>query len=534
MLQKPETSKFTRLRHLLQAEELAFLMEAHNGLSAKIAQETGFDGIWASGLSISAALGVRDNNELSWTQVLDVLEYMSDATDIPILVDGDTGYGNFNNFRRLVKKLCQRGVAGVCIEDKIFPKTNSFLSEGDDLADVEEFCGKIKAGKDTQEHPDFTIVARVEALIAGLGMDEALRRASAYAEAGADAIVIHSRQRDGAEILEFNRQWNHAKAPVIVIPTKYYRTPTDRFREVGAGAVIWANHNLRASIQAMRDVSRRIFEQQTLLAIESEIAPLNDVFALADAHELEEAEKRYLAAQPDRSAIILAASRGSDLGDLTEDRPKCMVNVRGQSILSRQLDALRREQVRDVTVVAGYCHEAVDRDGITKLVNEDYASTGEAASLAQAADALSGAAIISYGDIVYQPFFISLLRDSADDFVILADPEARPGDKDLVGCSAAFDGGLGTGEPVLEAIGDAVQVASGKWVGLMGVSAEGAAKLRRELSEMQADGSLRGADTAAILTRLIAKGETVRVIYVSGNWMNVNDLADLSEARNTI
>ena len=176
MLQRNERSKFTQLRDLLQSKDLSFLMEAHSGLSAKIVEEAGFGGVWASGLSISATLGVRDNNELSWTQVLDVLEYMSDATTVPILVDGDTGYGNFNNFRRLVSKLCQRGIAGVCIEDKVFPKTNSFLSEGDDLADIEEFCGKIKAGKDTQEHPDFSVVARIEALIAGQGMDEALKR----------------------------------------------------------------------------------------------------------------------------------------------------------------------------------------------------------------------------------------------------------------------------------------------------------------------------------------------------------------------
>ena len=121
------------LRAALQSPDLAFLMEAHNGLSARIVEEAGFKGIWASGLSMSAALGVRDSNEASWTQVLEVLEFMADATSIPILVDGDTGYGNFNNVRRLVKKLCQRNVAGVCIEDKLFPKTNSFIGDGQPL-----------------------------------------------------------------------------------------------------------------------------------------------------------------------------------------------------------------------------------------------------------------------------------------------------------------------------------------------------------------------------------------------------------------
>src|SRR6478735_7379743 len=120
--------KTTQLRNLINSNQLESIMEAHNALSAKIVEETGFKGIWGSGLSMSAALGVRDNNEASWTQVLEVLEFMSDATTIPILLDGDTGYGNFNNARRLVKKLEQRDIAGVCIEDKQFPKTNSFLN----------------------------------------------------------------------------------------------------------------------------------------------------------------------------------------------------------------------------------------------------------------------------------------------------------------------------------------------------------------------------------------------------------------------
>ena len=143
-------------------------MEAHNGLSARIVEEAGFKGIWASGLSISAAMGVRDNNEASWTQVLETVEFMSDAVGIPILLDGDTGFGNFNNVRRLVRKLEQRGVAALCIEDKLFPKTNSFINgERQPLADMEEFAGKIKAVKDAQVDPEFSLVARLEAFISG-------------------------------------------------------------------------------------------------------------------------------------------------------------------------------------------------------------------------------------------------------------------------------------------------------------------------------------------------------------------------------
>jgi len=289
----PPMSRANRFRQMLQSENLEFIMEAHNGLSAMIVEEAGFKGIWASGLSMSAALGVRDNNEASWTQLMEVLEFMSDATTVPIMMDGDTGFGNFNNFRRLVQKLEQRRIAAICIEDKLFPKTNSFIGEKQPLADVGEFCGKIKAGKDSQRDADFSIVARVEALIAGRGMSEALDRAGAYADAGADAILIHSKKADGDEILRFKQVWRN-DCPVVIVPTTYYATPTEEFVSAGISMIIWANHNLRAAIGAMQDMSRRIFEEQSLAGVEQAIPSVKDVFELQKHAELAEAEKRYL------------------------------------------------------------------------------------------------------------------------------------------------------------------------------------------------------------------------------------------------
>nr|CAD7453402.1 unnamed protein product [Timema tahoe] len=286
--------KTTQLKNLLNSPQLTFLMEAHSGLSARIVQETGFSGIWASGLGISAQLGVRDSNEASWTQVLEVVEFMADATNIPILLDADTGYGNFNNARRLIRKLEDRGVAGCCIEDKCFPKTNSLLDgRQQPLADVEEFALKIKACKDHQRDPDFCVVARVEAFIAGWGLDEALERANAYREAGADAVLIHSKKADPSDIEAFMAKWNN-KAPVVIVPTKYYSTPTSRFHELGIATVIWANHNLRASVTAMQETSRRILSDQSLLNVEKKVATVQEIFRLQQDHELKAAEGRYL------------------------------------------------------------------------------------------------------------------------------------------------------------------------------------------------------------------------------------------------
>ena len=444
--QMQPASKAARLRALLQAPDLSFIMEAHNGLSAKIVEEAGFEGIWASGLSMSAALGVRDNNEASWTQVLEMLEFMADATTIPILVDGDTGYGNFNNVRRLVRKLCQRGIGGVCIEDKLFPKTNSFIGENQPLADVDEFCGRIKAGKDSQSDDDFQIVARVEALIAGWGMDEALRRAEAYREAGADAVLIHSKKDTADEITGFCDSWG-GRAPVVIVPTMYHRTPTQTFRDAGVSMVIWANHNMRAAVSAMRSVCQAIKESESLTAVEEEIAPVREVFALTGQEELAAAEARYLAAAGGPRAILLAASRGKELGPLTERRPKCMIDVRGEPLLQRLVRTLNGSGLRDVTVVRGYRKEAIDLAGIESVDNDRYDETGEAASLACAYNRLYGPCLISYGDILFRRHVLDGLLAADGDIVTVVDARrrtdsARSPDRsvDWVRCSRPFTG----------------------------------------------------------------------------------------------
>jgi phosphoenolpyruvate phosphomutase len=532
-------SKFAQFRALLNSRELEFIMEAHNGLSAKIVEETGFKGIWASGLSMSAALGVRDNNEASWTQILDVLEFMSDATSIPILVDGDTGWGNFNNMRRAVTKLCQRGVAAICIEDKLFPKTNSFLGEGQPLADIDEFCGKIKAGKDSQLDDDFAIIARIEALISGWGMDEALKRAEAYHQAGADAILIHSKKAVADEVLQFTREWA-GRSPVVIVPTKYYATPTDAYREAGISLAIWANHNLRSAISAMRDISARIYRDQSLAGIEKQVASVADIFQIAGNDELAEAEKRYLPGDGAKArAIVLAASRGAELGELTAERPKCMIDVRGQPLLRRLTGSLKAAGVRDVTVVRGYKKDAINLPSIDVVDNDLFATTGEAASLACAIERIQGETVIAYGDILFRHYYLDQLLAAEDDIVVAVDAlwesrHAREGAvRDFVQCSRPFSGDYLDDDTVTLArmTNDAAaEGIHGEWIGLARLSGKGSQLVRAELKVMRGDGTLPKASLLELFTRLANAGHPVRVLYVPGQWMDVDDAADLTAA----
>ncbi|MBS0185971.1 MAG: phosphoenolpyruvate mutase [Proteobacteria bacterium] len=287
-------NKNFQLRKILtNKNETSFLMEAHNGISAKIVEDVGFQAIWASGFAISSSLALRDCNENSWTQTLDILEYMADAVNIPILLDGDTGYGNFNNFRRLIYKLEQRGISGVCIEDKVFPKLNSFVEQKDRLAQVEEFCGKIKAGKDVQKDKNFTIVARVESLVSGLPIEEALMRSEAYFKAGADAILIHSKKETGDEILEFVKKCP-VDIPLIIVPTKYYKTPTSLFKKAQIAAIIWANQSFRAAYASMKKTLQEIFHTESLQNTEPHITSMSEIFNILHYDELKVAEEKYL------------------------------------------------------------------------------------------------------------------------------------------------------------------------------------------------------------------------------------------------
>lgn len=519
-------------------------MEAHNGLSARIVEEAGFQGIWASGLSISAALGVRDNNEASWTQVLEVLEFMADATSIPILVDGDTGYGNFNNMRRLVTKLSQRGVAGVCIEDKLFPKTNSFIGHAQPLADIDEFCGKIKAGKDSQLDADFSVIARVEALISGWGLDEALRRAEAYHRAGADAVLIHSKQSTADEILAFCREWAN-RCPVVIVPTIYYETPTQMFRDHEIALVIWANHNMRAAMQSMQEVSAEIFQSESLVGVEKRIPSVREVFRIAGNDELAEAEARYLPKRgAEHRAVVLAASRGAGLGSLTDDKPKCMIDVRGQPVLRRQVSMLNEAGVRDVTVVRGYRKEAIDLPSIETVDNDEFADTGELYSLDCARDALTGSCLVTYGDILFRAHILDALLRAEGDIVIVADALWRDREqseeglvRDLVVADRPFTTDYLDDAPVrlLKAGHDLdAGPATGEWVGMLKLSEAGAAAVRAGLDAMRADGSLTQGDVPALLTRLVGDGHEVRVQYTTGQWLDIDDALDLARARNLL
>jgi phosphoenolpyruvate phosphomutase len=534
------SSRAKRLRDLLISDKVAVLMEAHNGLSAKLAAEAGFEALWGSGLSVSAALGVRDNNEASWTQVLEVLEFMADATDLPILLDGDTGYGNFNNVRRLVKKLEQRNIAGVCLEDKLFPKTNSFIDgERQALAEVDEFCGKLRAAKDTQLDGDFVVVARTEAFIAGWGLEESLLRATAYAEAGADVILVHSKRKDSNEIMAFMKHWDN-RVPIVIVPTKYPSERIENFVKARVTNFIFANHSLRTVVTALQRNLRILHDTLDLMSIENDIAPVSEVFRLQNVQELKSSEALYLPSGGGReevSALVLAASKG-DFGELVKDRPKAMLQLRGKPIMTWHSDAFRRQGIRRIGAVRGYCKEALDLADIQYFDNDAYAETGELASLFTAREFLEGDTVIAYGDIVFDEFILRNLLSQGGEISIAVDGgwklRGRTDSKrDLVVTEGAYDP-IGLSACKLVQIGERVSPndAMGEWIGLLYLRAGKTQQLVKLLDHLAVEEphTLRTGNVPELLNRLVAAGETVSVVHTFGHWYDLDDQKDLIRA----
>jgi phosphonopyruvate hydrolase len=284
-----------KLRELMDDQDLLVGVGAGTALEAKLIEEAGFDFIWSSSLGISASYAIPDASLISLNQYLAAARSMVEVVDIPIIADGDTGYGNANNVRYATKLYEAAGIAGISIEDKRFPKDNSLLEGGRQvLAEIEEFAGRVMAAKDAQRREDFLVIARVEALIAGWGQEEALRRAHRYSEAGADCILIHSKAASPDEVVEFVRAWD-LPVPLVVVPTTYPSLTEERVQKLGkVKLMIYANHPLRASVQAVESVLREIKSVGGIHTVDPMIASVNRIFEIQGVPEMKKNEEKFL------------------------------------------------------------------------------------------------------------------------------------------------------------------------------------------------------------------------------------------------
>jgi phosphonopyruvate hydrolase len=283
------------LREKIATADLVHVMAAHSPLSARLAEEAGFDGIWASGFELSALYGLPDVSLITMTQHLDMVRAMAERCALPIVADIDTGFGNAVNVVYAIEQYERAGAAAVVIEDKTFPKVTSLVADGrQELVRIEEFQGKLAAACATRKAKDFLVIGRTEALIAGLGEAEALRRAAAYADAGADMILVHSKQKTPDEVESFVRAWS-GPVPIVLVPTAYPEMNAERIRKLGKiRMVIYGNHAVRASVTAMQQVFARIRHDGGIHNVNADIVSVEEIFRLQGMERMKADEKRFL------------------------------------------------------------------------------------------------------------------------------------------------------------------------------------------------------------------------------------------------
>ncbi|MGN8225582.1 phosphoenolpyruvate mutase [Gracilimonas sp. BCB1] len=277
------------LRRLLSAKPIVRVMEAHNGISSLIVEETNveaegelreFDAIWVSSLTDSTAKGKPDTEYVDRTSRIQTINDILDVTTKPIILDGDTG-GPIEHFELMVKNMERLGVSAVIIEDKSGLKRNSLFGTEvkQELEDIDVFCEKISNAKKAQVTSDFMIISRIESLIANAGMDEALKRAKAYIEAGTDGIMIHSRKKDGKEIFEFMKEYQKFdyKVPAISVPSSYNQFTEQELIDAGFNVVIYANHLLRSAFPAMKRTAESILTHKRSLEADEYCMSIKDI-----------------------------------------------------------------------------------------------------------------------------------------------------------------------------------------------------------------------------------------------------------------
>ena len=285
-------SKSDILRNELESKSILKVGGAFDAMSAKLVENSGFDAIWAGSFGISATHALPDASILTMTEFLNVASNMEDACDIPIIADCDTGFGGPSNVTHMVKKYEKTGVAAVCIEDKTFPKQNSFLENSkQELLPEKEFVAKIIAAKEAKENSNFMIIGRTEALISGLGMKEAVKRANAYEKAGADAILIHSKQDTPEEIFEFSESWG-GTLPLVVVPTSFPTVKLDELVSHKIKMVIYANQTLRATHAIISKVLEQLKNSASINDLSIDMTSMQEIFQLQETYNIKKQEEK--------------------------------------------------------------------------------------------------------------------------------------------------------------------------------------------------------------------------------------------------
>ena len=411
------------------------IIEVHNGLSALIGEKAQvkqkndtieYDGFWESSLTDTASKGMPDAEIVGYDSRLHTIDEILNVTTKPLIVDGDTG-GPPSQFEYLVKKLERLGVSAVIIEDKVFPKRNSLdPAAKQTLENPDKFAQKIQRGNDVKISNDFMIIARIESLISGVGLDDALKRAEKYINAGVDGIMVHSKKGDPDDVLAFAKEYNklckrlRKRPPLVSVPTTYNLITDQKLADHGFNIIIHANHLLRSAHKAMTETAETILLNDRNFEAEPNCSSVPEIFKEVGFEWIKAQDQKYSKEQ--RISVIIPAA-GKDLE--FKGIPKALIKIRNKTILERQLEVIRKVGLRKICVVRGYAGDKINQKDIIYYDNPDFDKKYSLHSLFCARDSMEEGFVLVYSDILFNENILRSLIDSDNDIVLLVDNSYR-------------------------------------------------------------------------------------------------------------
>lgn len=558
----PNEKRCSLLKQALEKRGFVRVIEAHNGLSAIIGNNTSitlkdnstleFDALWISSLTDSAARGNPDVEIYDFNSRLNTIHEIANVTNKPIIVDGDTGR-DFTYFEYMVNRLERAGVSAIIIEDKKFPKRNSLESNAkQDLEDAKIFATKIKRGKAAASSKDFMIIARLESLIAGYGLGDALKRAKQYLLAGVDGIMIHSKEKTPENILKFAQEYELLckelgfRKPLVCVPTTYNTTTEDELKQKGFNIVIHANHLLRSSHKAMSNVCKSILLNKRSFETDPFCSPVKEIFNLVGFDDItkkdaEEFEKTKL------NVIIPAAGANPNL---STEKPCSMLSLGKTTVIEKQIEILKKTGLNKISVIRGFQKQQINLPNLTYYDNDDYEKTSMLTSLMAAQEKMDNGFIMVYSDILFNQEMIEKLIEAEGDIVVVADNSYQYHKHDVDKTLAVIRTNkkessireLSTSQnnQVL-AIGTKLkkELAQYEFIGIAKFSKQGAENLKKIYFDCKKNSagkfheaeSFEKAKITDILQEMIDRGFKVSFIEIHKGWMEIHSKEDHEKAK---
>ena len=550
------------LKERLDEKGFVRIIEAHSGISALVGEKASlhshgemveYDGFWESSLTDSASKGLPDVEIVSLDSRIATINEILEVSSKPVIVDGDTGRSRVE-FEYMVRRLERLGVSAVIIEDKVYPKRNSLdVLAKQTLEDPELFAQKIQRGKKESLTDDFMVIARLESLIAGTGLEDALWRAETYVRAGVDGIMIHSQKDTPDEILAFAGAYEElcqklgTRPPLVCVPTTYNLITDRELGERGFNIVIHANHLLRSSYKAMEEAALSILAHDRGFEAELLCAQTSKIFEVVGLNRITDRDHIYDKAQ---GYPIIIPAAGKD--PVLPDSPKSMINVGGKPILDHQIERVRKAGLTNnkVVVVRGHEGDQFTRTDVEYWDNDNYLEAHSLYSLFCAEPAMREGFLLIYSDVLFDETLIQRLVEHTADIVLLIDNSYRYHKHDVDKRLELAIGGrqyqadprsLLVDSPVtITRIGKEVpkQEADYEFIGIALFSAKGAEILQSVYRTAKAQGaspfhessSFDSAAIVDIIQEIIDQGFPVLGLELSTGWIEINDRLDIQKA----